>query len=432
MSRPTVRRAIGDLVAQGLLVRQRGVGTQVASRMVHRRARLTSLYDDLAREGRTPTTQVLAVDPGVQDARACAALGLEPGTPLLRVDRLRLAGGEPLALMRNWLPPRFADLSRDDLEGAGLYTLLRERGGQPTVARQQPGRPGRHGRRGPTTRHPAGRRAADHDAHRVRRRGRGHRARRPLLPQRALQRGGRGGAVVSAVASGVLRVGVVGLGVMGRAHAQVLQALPGVAVTAVADVSDAAVAAVVERTGAVGTGDGLQAAAGADVDALVVASPDATHAALVRAALDRDLPVLCEKPLTTSVADSAALVEPGVGARPGAGRLHAPPRPGLRRGRRRRARRPGRRPLGAAHGAPQPGVGVRLRAVGAVAQLRLARRRPGALDDWLRRRRGVLRAGPGRPRLRRGAAAAADDVRRGVGERACRTARTRTTRSDSR
>ncbi|GAB3677033.1 GntR family transcriptional regulator [Angustibacter aerolatus] len=139
VSRPTVRRAIGDLVAQGLLVRQRGVGTQVASRMVHRRARLTSLYDDLAREGRTPTTQVLAVDPGVQDARACAALGLEPGTPLLRVDRLRLAGGEPLALMRNWLPPRFADLSRDDLEGAGLYTLLRERGGQPTVARQQLG-----------------------------------------------------------------------------------------------------------------------------------------------------------------------------------------------------------------------------------------------------------------------------------------------------
>ncbi|GAB3677037.1 Gfo/Idh/MocA family protein [Angustibacter aerolatus] len=114
---------------------------------------------------------------------------------------------------------------------------------------------------------------------------------------------------MSAVASGVLRVGVVGLGVMGRAHAQVLQALPGVAVTAVADVSDAAVAAVVERTGAVGTGDGLQLAAGADVDALVVASPDATHAALVRAALDRDLPVLCEKPLTTSVADSAALVE---------------------------------------------------------------------------------------------------------------------------
>ncbi|HEX8497337.1 MAG TPA: GntR family transcriptional regulator, partial [Actinomycetales bacterium] len=49
LSRPTVRRAIQELVAKGLLVRQRGVGTQVAHRMVHRRAELTSLHDDLVR-----------------------------------------------------------------------------------------------------------------------------------------------------------------------------------------------------------------------------------------------------------------------------------------------------------------------------------------------------------------------------------------------
>ena len=49
LSRPTVRRAIGELVTQGLLVRRRGVGTTVAKQMVHRRAELTSLYEDLSR-----------------------------------------------------------------------------------------------------------------------------------------------------------------------------------------------------------------------------------------------------------------------------------------------------------------------------------------------------------------------------------------------
>ena len=137
LSRPTVRRAIGELVSKGLLVRQRGVGTRVASRVVHRRVELSSLYDDLARAGRTPRTTVLEVQPDVRDPDVCAALELDPQTPLLRVRRLRFAGDEPLALMCNWLPPRYADITREELESGGLYTLLRGRGGRPSVARQQ-------------------------------------------------------------------------------------------------------------------------------------------------------------------------------------------------------------------------------------------------------------------------------------------------------
>lgn len=136
LSRPTVRRAIQELVAKGLLVRRRGVGTQVAGRMVHRRVELTSLYDDLARDGRAPRTTVLELTPQVHDPRAAAALSLDPDTPLVFIERLRLAGKEPLAVMRNWLPPRFGDLTRDELESGGLYTSLRARGGHPHVARQ--------------------------------------------------------------------------------------------------------------------------------------------------------------------------------------------------------------------------------------------------------------------------------------------------------
>ena len=139
LSRPTVRRAISELVNKGLLVRRRGIGTTVANQMVHRKAELTSLYDDLEREGRTPHTDVLSLQCDAQDARAAEALGLPPGTPVVAIVRLRYAGDVPLAIMRNWLPPALNDLTAEALQKEGLYALLRARGIRPSVARQRIG-----------------------------------------------------------------------------------------------------------------------------------------------------------------------------------------------------------------------------------------------------------------------------------------------------
>ncbi|HET6291855.1 MAG TPA: GntR family transcriptional regulator [Kribbella sp.] len=139
LSRPTVRRAISELVNKGLLVRRRGIGTTVANQMVHRRAELTSLYDDLQREGRIPHTDVLSLVRETQDDRAAEALGVPPGTLLVSIVRLRYAGDLPLAILRNWLPPAMNDLTADELEKDGLYAVLRARGIRPTVARQRIG-----------------------------------------------------------------------------------------------------------------------------------------------------------------------------------------------------------------------------------------------------------------------------------------------------
>jgi DNA-binding GntR family transcriptional regulator len=137
ISRPTMRRALDDLVTKGMLTRKQGVGTRVANAEVRRRVALTSLHDDLAAAGRAPQTRVLLFDTECVDRHAAHALALPHDQPIVHCERLRLADGSPLAILRNWLPARFADIAEDDLEARGLYQLLGERNARPAVARQR-------------------------------------------------------------------------------------------------------------------------------------------------------------------------------------------------------------------------------------------------------------------------------------------------------
>ncbi|XVQ16225.1 GntR family transcriptional regulator [Spirillospora sp. CA-255316] len=125
LSRPTVRQAIQHLVDKGLLVRRRGVGTQVVQSQVQRPLELSSLYDDLKAAGREPRTRVLELDTVPAEGEIAAGLGLAPGTPVIRVHRLRLTGAEPLALMTNHLPAGLLRVTAAELEEHGLYETLR-------------------------------------------------------------------------------------------------------------------------------------------------------------------------------------------------------------------------------------------------------------------------------------------------------------------
>jgi len=139
LSRPTVRRAIQELVDKGLLVRRRGVGTQVVHGSVARQIDLTSLYDDLQRSGRVPSTRVLDVTLAQATPQIAEQLGLTPPARVLKIRRVRFADAAPIAVLENYLPEAFADITAETLSNQGLYHELWARGVSLRVARQRIG-----------------------------------------------------------------------------------------------------------------------------------------------------------------------------------------------------------------------------------------------------------------------------------------------------
>src|SRR5215217_6938541 len=98
LSRPTMRRAIQELVDKGLLVRRRGIGTQVVHGRVKRPMDLTSLFDDLTRSDQKPATQLLDRELVPAAAAVAERLGVPVGAQVLHIERLRTARDEPLAV----------------------------------------------------------------------------------------------------------------------------------------------------------------------------------------------------------------------------------------------------------------------------------------------------------------------------------------------
>ncbi|MEU2908436.1 GntR family transcriptional regulator [Streptomyces massasporeus] len=128
LSRPTVRQAIQSLVDKGLLVRRRGVGTQVVHSRVRRPLELSSLYDDLETAGQAPTTEVVRNEVVPAAGDVAAALGVPEGGEVTVLDRLRRTHGRPVALLRNHLPVSLLDLDSARLESSGLYRMMRSAG----------------------------------------------------------------------------------------------------------------------------------------------------------------------------------------------------------------------------------------------------------------------------------------------------------------
>lgn len=110
--------------------------------------------------------------------------------------------------------------------------------------------------------------------------------------------------------TGTLRVGVVGVGVMGADHAErVARRVSRARLAAVADPDLARAGDLAERLGARVIADPLTLCADPEVDAVLLASPGTVHEEQILACLDAGKPVLCEKPLTLDLGSAVRVVE---------------------------------------------------------------------------------------------------------------------------
>jgi GntR family transcriptional regulator len=129
VSRHTVREAVRHLNKTGLLKRERGRGTVVnRSELEQSLGTLYSLFQSVESTGVEQTSEVLRLEV-VVDSVAAAHLELGEDAKLVLLERLRLAGGSPLAVDRAWLPNDVAEpLLKVDWTHTALYGELAKAG----------------------------------------------------------------------------------------------------------------------------------------------------------------------------------------------------------------------------------------------------------------------------------------------------------------
>jgi len=107
-----------------------------------------------------------------------------------------------------------------------------------------------------------------------------------------------------------LAVGVIGAGMMGEVHAHLISERIGSArVVAVSDPDADRRKVVAGSVGAVEMEDPLELISDPRVEAVIIASPDHSHAEYALAAIRAGKPCLCEKPLATTAEDARAVLE---------------------------------------------------------------------------------------------------------------------------
>lgn len=129
VSRTVVRQALKEMSYEGLLVREKGRGTFVEEPKISSRSLVHSLagfYEDMARLGAPPVTEVL--EQGMEPASQGVAgfLDLDPLTPVIKLARLRFVQDEPIVLVTSYLPYELCPrLIQADMRHQSLYAFLK-------------------------------------------------------------------------------------------------------------------------------------------------------------------------------------------------------------------------------------------------------------------------------------------------------------------
>ncbi|WP_370569402.1 GntR family transcriptional regulator [Methylacidimicrobium sp. B4] len=135
VSRITVRRALQTLEADGLVFRRQGVGSFAAKgRLRQGLVRLTDFAEDMVQAGLKPSSRILFHGREGASAPIASCLGLAEGAACIRLDRLRLGDGQPIALDQTWLPTEYGRrLEGRDLTEETIYRILGAEHGIPVL-----------------------------------------------------------------------------------------------------------------------------------------------------------------------------------------------------------------------------------------------------------------------------------------------------------
>ncbi|MBV8503516.1 MAG: GntR family transcriptional regulator [Paucibacter sp.] len=135
VSRQTVRKAVEELTQEGLLKVRQGSGTFVAGRLVEPLTELASFSDDMRRRGLTPSSIWLKREIEQANTQEAFALSLSLTERVCRVNRVRLANDEPIAIELAVVAAVLVDFRTDF--GDSLYGAIRDRGRAPVRALQR-------------------------------------------------------------------------------------------------------------------------------------------------------------------------------------------------------------------------------------------------------------------------------------------------------
>lgn len=129
ISRMTARKAVMELVSEGILYREQGKGTFVSQpKPQHRLNQLRGFTEEMEEKGLSVETKLLSFSFVPATVALKRELKLYPHQEeVIEIQRLRIVDGVPFALETVWLnPSRVQGLSQEDLNGGSLYTFLKE------------------------------------------------------------------------------------------------------------------------------------------------------------------------------------------------------------------------------------------------------------------------------------------------------------------
>jgi len=126
ISRMTVRRAIGDLIKEGLLYAERGKGTFVAGPILKRDlSMLTSIISDMRKAGYKVIVKVLDLKVVPASKEIADKLKITTEDKIIEIERLNLIENEPFFLEKSFLPYDLCpSLVNDNLYKYSIYSLL--------------------------------------------------------------------------------------------------------------------------------------------------------------------------------------------------------------------------------------------------------------------------------------------------------------------